>query len=257
MRSQALAEVPPCAASVGCAPHGTPPAGATGEDVIHMHNELIRGESVEPILLGGPLLGELRTIDLIDRLWLDQIARFQLAAVPHLGLGRCQRNRCGRNLEDLRRAAGEAGLAPPAGSGARRLAQLAITRVRVAVKTCRCRLRLWSWLGRSRWRRFGCWRGVSRRAARAWRGDVKRDHAVARECATGRWLLGDDEPQERGVTAKGPLKAGAKSSTAHSLRGVPGLLAGVLAHYLTACRAASTAASGALDCCGLVTHRGY
>jgi hypothetical protein len=31
---------------------GSPPAGATGEDVIHMHNELIRGEPVERKLLG-------------------------------------------------------------------------------------------------------------------------------------------------------------------------------------------------------------
>lgn len=86
---------------------------------------------------------------------------------------------------------------------------------------------------------------------------MKRDHAVARERATGRWLLGDDEPQKLGVAAKGPLKARAKPSTAHGLSGITGALAGVLAHYLSARRAASTAAGEALDCCGLVTHRGY
>lgn len=244
MRSQPLAEVPPGSPNARCASHRTPPAGATGEDVIHMHNELIRGESVEPILLGA-LLGELRTINLIHRLWLDQLAPFLLGVARCLRLpfGLRRRERCWRDLEDLRCAPGEAGLAPA--SGARRLARLAITRT--TVKTRRC----WRRLGR--WR----WRSVSRGAAGAGRGDVKRDHAVARECATGLGLLGHDEPKQRGVAAKGPLKAGAKPSAAHGLGGVPGALADVLAHDLTACGAASTAASGAFDCCGLVTHRGY
>jgi hypothetical protein len=100
-----------------------------------MHNELIRGESVEPILLGGRLLGELCAIDLKGGLWLDQLAPFSLAAVGRLRLGRW-RDRCRRDVEDLRCAPGEAGLAPAA-SGARRLA---VTRVRVTVKTCRCGL---------------------------------------------------------------------------------------------------------------------
>jgi hypothetical protein len=104
-----------------------------------MHNELIRGESVEPILLGGRLLGGLCAIDLIGRLWLDQLAPFSLAAVRRLRLRRCGRDRCRRDVEDLRCAPGEAGLAPAA-SGARRVAQLAITRVRVTVRTCRCGL---------------------------------------------------------------------------------------------------------------------
>jgi hypothetical protein len=221
-----------------------------------MHNELIRGESVEPILLGDRLLGELCAIDLIGRLWLDQLAPVLLAIVRCLRLGCCKRDRCGRSVERLRCAPGEAGLASAARS-AHRLAQLAITRARTTLKRPRCGLGLSRWLGRWRWRGLGCGRGVSRRAARAGRGDVKRDHAVARERATGHWLLGDDEPQERGVTAKGPLKARAKPGPAHGLCGVTGTLAGVLAHCLTACRSASPVAGGALDCCGLVAHRGY
>jgi hypothetical protein len=86
---------------------------------------------------------------------------------------------------------------------------------------------------------------------------MKRDHAVARERATGRWLLGDDEPQQLGVAAKGPLKTGAQPSTTHGLGGIAGALAGVLADRLAACGAASTPGGGALYCCGLVTHRGY
>jgi hypothetical protein len=135
VRSQSLAKVPPDAPSVWCASYRTPPADATGEDVIHMHNELIRGESVEPILLGDRLLGELCAIDLIRRLWLDQRAPFLLAAVHRLRLGRCWRQRCGRDIEDLRCAPGEAGLAPAA-SGACRLAQLAITLANITTRRC-------------------------------------------------------------------------------------------------------------------------
>jgi hypothetical protein len=108
-----------------------------------MHNELIRGESVEPILLGERLLGELCTIDLIGRLWLDQLAPFRLAVGRCLRLGRCRRDRCGRNAERLRCAPGEAGLASAA-RGARRLAQLAITPSRATLKRPRCGL----WLSR-------------------------------------------------------------------------------------------------------------
>ena len=140
MRPQPLAEVPACPPSARCASHGTIPAGATSEDVIHMHNELIRGESVEPILLGDRLLGELCAITLIGRLWLDQLAPVLLAVVCCLQLARWGRDRCGRNIERLRCAPGEAGLASAAGSGVCCLAQLAITRARATFKTRRCGL---------------------------------------------------------------------------------------------------------------------
>lgn len=139
MRSKPLAYPPHEVASAWCASHGTPPAGATGEDVIYMHNELIRGESVEPILLGGRLLGGLCAIDLIGRLWLDQLAALRLAVVRCLRLGCCRRDRCGRNVERLRCAPGETGLASAARS-ARRLAQLASTPSRATFKTRRCGL---------------------------------------------------------------------------------------------------------------------
>lgn len=242
MRSQPLAEIPPGSPSPRCASRRTPTAGATGEDIIHMHNELIRGESVEPILLGA-LLGELCTINLIRRLYLDQLGPF-LPGVAHclrLPFGSRRRERCRRYLEDIRCAPGEAGLAPAA-SDIRHAPRLAITRG--VVKTRRC------WCGLGRWRG----RDVIRAASGAGCGDVKRDHAVACECATGLGLLGDDEPKQRGVAAERPLKAGAKPSAAHGLGGVSGGLAGVVAYDLTACDAASTAGSGALDCCGLVTH---
>jgi hypothetical protein len=103
-----------------------------------MHDELIRGESVEPILLGDRLLGELCAIDLTGRLWLDpRLAPLRLAVVRCLRLGRGRLDRCGRDVEHLRCAPGEAALASTA-RGACRLAQLAITPANI--KTRRCRL---------------------------------------------------------------------------------------------------------------------
>jgi hypothetical protein len=257
MRCQPPAEIPPDAPCPRHASPRTPPARAAGEDVIHMHNELIRGEPVEPIFLKG-FLGELRSIILISPLFLGPSGPFRLAAALRLTRpsGPRRRDQCGRGLEGLRCAAGEARLAPPA-SAARRLARLAVGPS--TAESCR----RWRALTRGRGLKRPCglgrwrWRGVLRSAVVAGGGDVKRDHAVARECASRLGLLGDDESQQRGVSAERPLKAGAQPSATHCLSGVPGPLAGVVAHDLTARRVGSTRAGRALDCCGLVTHQGY
>ena len=179
MRSQPPTDAaPPAYTSTTGASCWPPSAGAPRENVVNMHNELIRSESVEQIFL----------IHLNGRVWLDRrLAR--LAVLPNR-LGGCRRARRGRRVEVQSCAPGEAGLAPPP-RNARRIKRRALT---LDIRRRRRCLRCWQRLGRS-WRRLDR-RALVGSAGVAGSGDVERDHAVARERATGRWLLRDDEAKQ-------------------------------------------------------------